>query len=90
MSTEKQHDDGGPALPQIQTCGQISETIGGMTLLDWFAGKALVTILQTESHVLAISKISMEGDKDASIVIAEVAYDIADAMLAERKRRAAL
>lgn len=32
---------GGAAFPQSTTIGAVSETVGGMTLRDWFAGQAL-------------------------------------------------
>lgn len=46
----------------------------GMTLRDWFAGQALIGIVAAERYGYA------DGD-------AQEAYEIADAMLAERERQ---
>ena len=75
--------DGGPAFPQltVETCerdghGDVIEPFtsvsGGMSLRDWFAGQAL-------SGMMAIPGRFHEGD-------AEIAYDAADAMLAQRAK----
>lgn len=70
-------NDGGPAFP----FGQVSEQTGrpingyhndGMSLLDWFAGQALITAM------------SWDHKEDAT---ARMAYDQAEAMLRERERR---
>jgi len=85
-------DDGGPAFPCMaehfgvgieshrqddrpgHPCSQ------GLTLRDWLAGQALVAL---ESHLPATRPITLMG----ATVIAMSAYNIADAMLAARKRR---
>ena len=53
--------------------GQIEYGAPGMTLRDWFAGKALPYIIE-----------EMWGTPDGAQEIAECAYQIADAMLAAR------
>lgn len=56
----------------------------GMSLRDWFAGQALPPCLD-----MAI-KIELAGKglkKPAPICAAEMAYQVADAMLAERGRK---
>lgn len=77
-------DDGGSAFP----FGQISETTGqpingcfspGMTLRDWFAGRALTRIIPSEGWIA-------HAVKECSADAAQQAYAIADAMLAERKK----
>lgn len=64
-------NDGGPAFPTAE--------LDGMTLRDWFAGQALVGLatlfLQAHGTVGEIYK----GN-------AEIAYMMADAMLAEREK----
>lgn len=68
-------DTGGAAFPQITELGDIAQTSNGMTLRDWFAGKALQGILGNPN----ISNKFFEDD-------AHVAYKCADAMLAERAK----
>ena len=82
----KQNNDGGPAFPAIKTLGPggkdgrledgygsiVSE--GGMSLRDWFAGQALPSV-DERSH----------GTPQD---VAKECYQLADAMLAERERKA--
>lgn len=71
-------DTGGPAFP----CEEIRTPDGkgwvpgasGMTLLDWFAGQALA--------IFADNRVDPSAD-----VLARAAYDAAEAMLAEKRRR---
>lgn len=62
--------DGGPAFP----INHLQKNIPGMTLRDWFAGKALSSFLQSEG-----------GEFNPSHY-AKTAYQYADAMLAERSK----
>ncbi len=65
-------DDGGAAFPGTGY-GR------GMSLRDWFAGQAITGVMAAELP----AKTNISGAiKDA----AEIAYSIADAMLAERKK----
>jgi hypothetical protein len=72
-------DNGGPAFPQPQTVtdGQISHPCdydrGGMSLRDWFAGQALLVVLQKD------------GSTFGTLGVAR-AYRIADMMIEERKK----
>ena len=69
------------------------ETVGGMTLLDYFAAKAFNSILSNEYYV----KTMIEGGKeildenvkisDINHIIASASYDYAEAMLKEREKR---
>lgn len=78
--------DGGPAFP---TEGRGPD---GMSLRDWFAGKALeafiVKVLPTNEEAIRLNII---WDHEAATAFrkqaAEVAYLYADAMLAERERK---
>jgi hypothetical protein len=68
--------DGGPAFPW----GEHGSHLGGMTLRDYFAAKAMVGIYQmvaTREH--GVSASDPEGD------IAKHAYQMADAMLKARQ-----
>jgi len=67
--------DGGSAFPLLMktTHEGVNQTkYTGMSLRDWFAGQALVGLLQV-------------GSKDSALGFAERAYIIADAMLKVRE-----
>ena len=69
--------NGGSAFPWTETHpahGTRGEM--GMTLLDWFAGQALAGLLSDET----IERCTPEG-------YAKSAYDYAEAMIEERKKR---
>ena len=68
-------NDGGPAFPEMKSAYQLQ---GGMSLRDWFAGKAL-------GHIPALLDVSEENASCENI--AGHAYQIADAMLAARERK---
>ncbi len=68
--------DGGPAFPKYFK----EDGYKGMTLLDYFAGQALIGILAFPG--------SLEGkETKRSGTVADTSYAFADAMLAERERR---
>lgn len=74
--TPTQPYDGGPAFPVTASTGDPRDGVycrDGMTLRDWFAGKALSGILADPN-----SDGSYKG-------VAESAYGFADAMLAARE-----
>lgn len=81
-----QHNDGGPAFPTTLTADQngVSETISGMTLLDWFAGQVLMGNL-SYATINPMSGNWQENARDGEI--AENCYDVAAAMIAEKRRR---
>lgn len=70
MSAE---DNGGPAFPSHGSMGEVIQH--GMTLRDYFAAMAM--------HVLFIGH---RGNPPEPEQVAEDAYVIADAMLAERSK----
>jgi hypothetical protein len=76
--SDKKQDDGGPAFPvrtglsKHPVMGHVFDGTDGMSLRDYFAGQALPSLT--------------ENDRDPQVV-AEEAYDYADAMIAERERR---
>lgn len=74
MNTEKQIDDGGPAFPNNDQYGC---AFTGMTLRDWFAGKAYRTAW------MAMESGYYEGGNEE---VAECAYQMADAMIAARNK----
>lgn len=69
-------DTGGPAFPQVDLKDSygmlVPDRQSGMTLRDWFAGKAMQAILND-------AEIFWEG-------AAPLAYQYADAMLKERSK----
>lgn len=71
--------DGGPAFPHDTLLGQHGTIrdwgAPGMSLRDWFAGKALPFCLS-----------EFGGNAEDQKQYAEAAYQIADAMLAERSK----
>ena len=77
-------EDGGSAFPSEQpecqdnTWNQTFDP--GMSLRDWFAGQALVSVLSA----LGDMKIGRDNPAGQQRAVAMVAYDIADAMIAQR------
>jgi hypothetical protein len=74
-----QPNDGGPAFPMMahdSSIGEQSRPIYGMTLCDYFAGKAMEGIIK--------SAMAFNAPKSS---IAIDAYEIADAMIAARERK---
>lgn len=69
-------NDGGAAFP-VTACPCVHPGNPGMSLRDWFAGQALIGILGSRNGFLIDV-----GCDDAP----EWAYQIADAMLAEREK----
>jgi len=92
---------GGPAFPekkleQIPTHivrGEVKEFreefrhYSGMTLLDYFASKAMVGIFSNESQYKAVQNVMRATDKATNECLAGYAYNIAEAMIAEKQRR---
>ena len=68
-------NDGGPAFPPTlrpnNGCNYVE--LGGMTLRDWFAGQALATL-------------SNVSTRDQVKAVANMAYALADALLAARAK----
>lgn len=95
MTTGK-FDDGGPAVPLIVAVnGSIAGEVGGMTLLDWFAGRAFgeaVHIANTKGvarikELMAGATVGPDDNIHRSVLIAREAYILAEGMLAEKRRR---
>lgn len=77
MSTER--NDGGPSFPTPWAGGSATE--GGMSLRDWFAGQVL-----GEAFRMVMDLPGGEGRPHPAKWAAAAAYEIADAMLAEREK----
>lgn len=85
-------NDGGPAFPERRCTkvmatgpnGQaepIMETVGGMSLRDWFAGQAMVG-LTAHPKCGPVG----HGYETATNCVAREAYALADALLSERSK----
>lgn len=71
-----ERDNGGPAFPtQLDYGPNGTHTIDGMSLRDWFAGQAMAGWLASYGPDDAVKP---KG-------VAELAYQVADAMLEARK-----
>lgn len=86
-------EDGGPAFPQFDIDasqrdghGDLIEPFtvasGGMSLRDWFAGQIINGIVSNREQWLAY--MADRGATPAEAYVAEVSYDLADAMLKAR------
>ena len=87
MSNPK--DDGGPAFPNTAKpmTGEVTEW--GMSLRDWFAGKALEGLLANPGGPIQANGMSGWGWTNCDQKnVADAAWGIADDMLAARKEDA--
>ena len=101
----KELDTGGPAFPNTATAtpdGGVSWPdqygVGGMTLLDYFAGLAmegqargimevgLTAIMVKDPTEAEVAQMGQEH-RDLMKGLPKASYDMAEAMIAERKRR---
>lgn len=83
--------DGGPAFPSLQEISQFDEAkaryvavylpFGGMSLRDWFAGMALGALVADMERWNGDRR---RHDPMPVSVVAESAYQVADAMIAAR------
>ncbi len=58
----------------------------GMTLRDWFAGKALQGILGNAALTAAFSEANHQNPERTAEHVSKRAYDLADAMIAQREK----
>lgn len=75
--------DGGPAFPQLNYWNDKTMTCGpsGMSLRDWYAGMALPEAMRIAQSIINIA-VPPDPRKNA----ARIAYEQADAMIAEREK----
>jgi len=85
--SDTKHDDGGFAFPwTLVSEGTTYDWVPGMTLLDWFAGQLAASLMTPEMLVEAGEM--AEEDKVAVVdMVAGIAYDQAEALVAEKRRR---
>lgn len=82
--------DGGPAFPHTDLNQPLkSPAITGMTMLDWFAGQALVGWLAgpCQGDVLDDYDANTEEFAQHQKLVAETCYGYAESMVAEKRRR---
>ena len=93
----EQIKDGGPAFPCFSvTQGMVYPTnVSGMSLRDWFAGKAMASLITNAEFGATIQRIfdptraiaSMGNENESpQEYLARVAYSQADAMLKVREK----
>lgn len=87
-------DHGGPAFPISSPSGapEYMSARDGMTLRDWFAGQALpqaIALVSSPDGASEVVKLANREGTDKGVatvvVVAQMAYGFADAMLAARK-----
>lgn len=79
--------DGGPAFPLLYPEEQGGGADKGMTLRDYFAIQALSrTTIKVETSIKRNLEDTLELTRESSPLLAEMAYIVADAMLAERDK----
>jgi hypothetical protein len=81
----EQSKDGGPAFPipdvsQNQATGEtvVHQSFSGITVRDYFAAKAM-------GGILADPNVKLDGNRPT--FLADLAYTVADAMLAAREKQ---
>jgi len=87
-------DDGGPAFPQTVFFHPQTERVvfgceygdGGMTLRDHFAGEALIGCLSSGDVCDTLKRVSHETKISMANALAQYSYQIADAMIEQRKK----
>ncbi len=74
-------DDGGPAFPR--TIHEMELDVPGMTLRDWFAGRALPYLQDAVKFGVKSGAFPIE---EVAAIVADAAYQQADAMIAARAK----
>lgn len=78
--------DGGHAFPNI-TPDMIVDGGPGMSLRDWFAGQALASIIEASiGNPKIISSLAKDIGIGITNTVATIAYEYADAMIAQREK----
>lgn len=72
-------NNGGPAFPRD------NGVLEGMSLRDYFAAKAMASISSHKEGAEGLQYLAKRSGKEPDILLAEVAYSIADAMLKVRE-----
>jgi hypothetical protein len=75
-------EDGGPAFPNPSEVFVIPQN--GMSLRDWFAGRALQGQMTNSEAYLAAMEVTSGNVNEVARALAQASYVLADAMLAAR------
>lgn len=84
-------DNGGPVFPQpdrtlIVPYPEMERFVAGtpgLTLLDWFAGQALPAVMARKEGLAVLMNATK---RDPTMIVAQMCYELADALLTERER----
>lgn len=83
-------DGGGPAFPspEVRTADGVGiyEAQFGISIRDWFAGQALLSMTAKGDEKYSLSDHNIGLPRQHAIWLASAAYRIADAMLEARKK----
>ena len=85
-------DTGGAAFPcnvetTFNSCGVPMTVVDGMSLRDWFAGKVAPSVRSTFfDNTDVFSEICKERGFGPCKVVAMASYELADALVAEKRR----
>lgn len=85
-------DTGGPAFPTPAVIdhdtGEVAiDVVPGMTLRDWFAGQAMQWVIDAYvNNTEELFDFGNRSDMTPSQYVATVAYELADDMIAEKRR----
>jgi len=76
---------GGPAFPSSSELGEgITSSFMGMTLRDYFAGQAMISLTSSELWVTGLDKAATQRTISYKQALAEQCYVMADEMLKAR------
>ena len=86
-------NDGGPAFPSTVRVYDTEQSDAGMSLRDYFAGQVLASVGErcldnylSESHDDTLSVAAMASETEPEHIVADLAYILADAMIAARNK----
>lgn len=73
-----------PAFPQMARAGELAVSEGGLSMRDYFATRAMGSILSSDSLMAYSDQVVQTTDRRRDEWVAEQAYAFADAMLVAR------
>lgn len=82
--SEKYHPSAFPITEDRGESGRWAEY--GMTMLDWFAGQAMIALMSNSAWVAGLDKIAHDQGYDFKSSLAANAYKMATEMMDEREK----